>query len=132
MKTTLLATAIAAVFGLSHVAMAAGVDQDAAQRTRTGDNTSTINNTNTETSSKTDSSSYSKTSTDSSTYARTSTDSSTNYKNTGAARATGARSVALNNGSSGSFTNAFNVSSATALSKLDGAVTGNSVSNIGN
>ena len=48
-------------------------------------------------------------------------------RRSGAADANASRSAALNNGATGSFPDAFNVSSATAITSLSGTVTGNTV-----
>lgn len=59
------------------------------------------------------------------------TENSTN-KNSGDSKAIGARSVALNNGSVASFSNAFNKTQISAVSKLEGSVSGIGLGNIGN
>ena len=82
MKKTLLASSLALAFGLAGTAFANDVDQD----TRRGDNTSTATSTSTSNSTRTS----------------TRTDSSTN-RDSGDAQANAARSAALNNGSTGSF-----------------------------
>src|SRR5215204_1622568 len=107
MKKTLLASAIALAFGVCGTAFAAANDQTSGD---TGTNTST------------DTTTLTVTATDSST--RTRTDSSVN----GDATAGAVRSAALNNGSTGTFTNAFNSTRVVALSRLEGTVTGNTVS----
>lgn len=59
------------------------------------------------------------------------TENSTN-KNSGDSKAIGARSVALNNGSVASFSNAFNKTQIAATSTLKGSVSGIGLGNIGN
>src|SRR5574340_152740 len=116
MKKVMITTAaLALAFGLSPFAGAADAN------TVNGSN-----NTSTQTSTKTD--------TDTKTITKTNTDS----KNSGQATAPGLNGAAANNHSTAttnlslSLTNAFNKSTVVNATKLDGYVSGNSISHIGN
>ena len=130
MKKTILVSALAAAFGLSGVAYADtggmttdqrayddGVITSTANNTVTDSSTRTNTNTNTETRNDTRTNTDTKTENKTDSSSHSSANSSTNYRDTGAAEASGARSAALNNGSTGTFTNAFNVATATATSR---------------
>lgn len=119
MKRTLVASALVMAFGLSGMAWANGSGGYGSG----GDETTTTNTT-TNTTVDVDVDLTKNTSINKS-------DSSTN-KNSGDNRANGARSVALNNGSAATFSNAFNVTTAVASSVLKGSVSHNAIQNIGN
>src|SRR6478609_4558701 len=104
MKKTLLASALTLAF--SGLAYATANDQESG---RNGVNTST------------DTTNVTVNASDSSTHNRSESDSSVhNRTRSGDADASGDRSVATNNGSTASFSNAFNTTKVVALSKLEG------------
>ena len=113
MQKTLMATAVAVLLGASGAVMANTTDQD----TLLGNNTS--NSTMNE--------DYSSTTNTATTTTTTRTPDNSINKNSGAATASAARSVALNNGATGNFSNAFNVTTAVASSNLTGYVSGNAI-----
>ena len=127
MKKTLLASALAVAFGLSGVASAnTTIQKTEDDSSATNNSTSTSTNTNSSTNTKTYTHTTNTNTTNTKTHTNANSDSSTNQRS-GYARADAARSAALNNGSSASFSNAFNVTTATASSSLHGMVTGNKV-----
>ena len=119
MKKTLLASALVLAFGLSGAAFA---DQGGDRQHGSRNDHPSLN---------LDYDLDQSTTTHTSTRTETRNENSVN-KESGDAIAGAARSVALNNGSWGTFSNAFNQTTATATSSLSGTVSHNHVMNVGN